>query len=279
MRRSLASFAAAGSLLFLAAPSWAQGVPSPYAQNQPLTAPAPMDPNAPGSPAAPQGSYTDSSYHTTTARLDEAEREDSKRKFEVFWIDAHLGGSYIDMRQLSDSDLRIEKASAGGPAFSLGAGARFLVLVVGARARYNALSSFNMWQLNGEVGLKLPISAIDFLIGVHGGYSFVGSLGDAALATNTNVPTAADQVKVRGFNAGLDVGLDYYVSPTFSVGVGALGDFLFLNRPPVDKPEGFDRLPADQQAAIDNDPIYQRSGSSAGFQAAGFLRLGLHFGL
>jgi hypothetical protein len=151
--------------------------------------------------------------------------------------------------------------------------------VLGARARYNALSSFNMWQLNGELGFKLPVGAADILIGGHGGYSFVGSLGQAALATSTNVPTEADQVKIRGWNAGLDLAFDYYVSPTFSVGVGAIGDFLFLNRPPLAKPAGFDQLPPEQQNAINNDPLYQRSGSSAGFQAAGFLRLGLHFGL
>ncbi len=263
--RRLACTAVASAFLFSVTRASAQGVAPP----------PPIDPNAPGSPTGTEQLQ----QQETTQRLDEAEREDSKRNFELIWVDGQLGGSYIDMQQLSSTDLRVEKASSGGPAFSLGAGVRFVVLVLGARARYNALSSFNMWQLNGEVGLKLPINSLDVLIGAHGGYSFVGSLGQAALATNTNVPTESDQVKIRGWNAGLDLALDYYVSPTFSVGVGALADFLFLNRPPVDKPAGFEQLPADQQAAIDNDPLYQKSGTSAGFQAAGFLRLGLHFGL
>src|SRR6185436_5055543 len=98
-------------------------------------------------------------------------------------------------------------------------------------------------------------------------------------ATSQNAPKASDQVKVRGFNAGLDLALDYYVSPTFSVGVGGLADFLFLNRPAIGLPAGFEQLPADQQQAIRNDPLYQQSGTSAGFQAALMLRLGLHFGL
>lgn len=265
--RRFACTVLASAFLFAAATASAQGVAPP----------PPIDPNAPGSPT---GTSADQQQQmATTQRLDEAEREDSKRNFELFWVDAQLGGSYIDMQQLSETDLRVEKASSGGPAFSLGAGLRFVVLVLGARARYNALSAFNMWQLNGEVGLKLPVSSFDILIGAHGGYSFVGSLGQASVATSTNVPTEADQVKIRGWNAGLDLAFDYYVSPTFSVGVGAIGDFLFLNRPPVAKPEGFDQLPADQQNAINNDPLYQRSGTSAGFQAAGFLRLGLHFGL
>lgn len=248
---------------------------SASAQN--LAPPPPIDPNAPGSPTG--NGLEAQQQQATTERLDEAEREDSKRGFELFWLDAHLGGSYIDMRQLSDSDLRLEKASSAGPAFSLGAGVRFVVLVLGARARYNALAAFNMWQLNGEVGLKLPIASSDILIGAHGGYSFVGSLGQASVATDTTTPADTDQVKIRGFNAGLDFAYDYYVSPMFSVGAGAIGDFLFLNRPPVSKPAGFEQLPVEQQNAINNDPLYQKSGTSAGFQAALFLRLGLHFGL
>ena len=183
------------------------------------------------------------------------------------------------MRQFSSETFQIEKASAGGPAFSLGLGVRFVVLVLGARIRHNALTSFNMWQLNAEVGLKIPIHSFDLLFGLHGGYSFVGRLGDTAVATNTDIPSNQDAVSIRGFNAGLDFAFDYYVSPLFSVGVGLPLDFLFLNRPPVDKPDGYDALTPAQKSAVDNDPLYQRSGTSFGFQLTGVLRLGLHFGL
>lgn len=229
---------------------------------------------APGSPLAdPQ------EEGETTRRLDEAEQKDSGRNFELFWLDGSIGGSYVNMAQFSSETLQIEKTSAGGPAFSLGAGLRFVILVLGARLRHNALSSFNMWQINAEAGLKIPTSSFDILFGLHGGYSFVGRLGDAGLATNTNTPASTDAVSIRGFNAGVDVAFDYYVSPLFSVGAGILGDFLFLNRPPIDKPAGFASLPPEQQAAINDDPLYQKSGTSAGLQLAGGLRLGLHFGL
>jgi hypothetical protein len=134
-----------------------------------------------------------------------------------------------------------------------------------------------MWQLNGEVGFKIPISSVDILFGIHGGYSFVGSLGDGSVAAQSSAtPTNTDAVKIRGFNAGLEFALDYYVSPTFSVGGGVFADGLFLNRPPVALPAG---LTADQQAAVAADPLYQQSGTSAGLQLGGGLRLGLHFGL
>jgi hypothetical protein len=244
---------------------WSSG-----AEAQELQPPPPMNPNAPPPPPA-EGE--------TQRTLDEAEQKDSGRNFELFWIDGTIGGSYIDMRSFDESSLNIKKSSAGGPAFSLGAGLRFLVFVAGARIRHNALSSFNMWQINGELGVKIPVSSIDLLFGLHGGYSFVGRLGDANQATNTSTPVANDAVSVRGFNGGLDVALDYYVSPLFSVGAGVLGDVLLLNRPPVALPSNFSQLPPEQQAAVRNDPLYQKSGTSAGFQLAGGLRLGLHFGL
>jgi len=244
---------------------------------QDLAPPPPIDPNQPGSPTGPGNEAQQ--QQATNNTLNEAEREDSGRKFELIWIDGQLGGSYINMAQLSESNFKIEKASSVGPAFSLGAGVRFVILYLGARARYNALSAFNMWQLNGEVGLKLPVSSLDVIIGAHGGYSFVGSLGQASAATNSDTPSNNDAVKIRGFNAGLDFGIDYFVSPTFSVGVGGLADFLFLKRPPLDLPGNFSSLPPDKQAAVKNDPVYQQSGTSVGFQAALMLRLGLHFGL
>jgi hypothetical protein len=279
MRRSSCSVAARSSLsasvavLVLAAATTyterarAQDYPPPA----PMAPPAPMGPNGPGTaPGAPPPG------DATQAKLNESESEDSGRGFELFWLNGEVGGSYTDMAQFSSEKLQVEKTSAGGPFFGLGAGLRFVVLVLGARVRYNALSAFNLWQVNGELGLKLPIRSVDVLVGGHGGYSFVGSLGDAGLATSTNVPDAKDRVSIRGFNAGLDLAFDYYVSSTFSVGVGAFGDVLFLNRPPVDKPDG---LTAEQQAAIANDPLYQKSGTSAGIQAGAALRLGLHFGL
>jgi hypothetical protein len=277
----LGSALLASCVVFAAAEARAQDGPA---------VPPPMDPNAPGAPGAPgspaapgaPGSPAVGQEAAQLEELNKAEREDSGRHFELFWIDGNVGGSYIDMRQFSSETLGVEKASSVGPAFSLGAGLRFVVFVVGARARYNALSAFNMWQINGELGLKFPIRSFDFLIGGHGGYSFVGRLGDASVAANTNTPTDADAVKVRGFNAGLDVALDYYVSPTFSIGVGGMADALFLNRPPAPLPDLSALPPAERAAAeasIQNDPLYQKSGASIGMQLGVGLRLGLHFGL
>lgn len=244
------------------------------AMAQELAPPPPMSPSSPGSPSVDEQRRLE-----TSRKLDEAEQKDSGRNFELFWLDGQVGGSYIDMAQFSSSTFQIEKTNSAGPAFSVGAGVRLVLFVLGARLRYNALSAFNMWQINAETGLKIPVSSFDILFGLHGGYSFVGRLDDVGLATSTNTPSSADAVSIRGLNAGLDFGLDYYVTPMFSVGAGVLGDVLFLNRPAVDKPANFGSLTPEQQKAIGSDPLYQKSGTSAGFQLSGGLRLGLHFGL
>jgi hypothetical protein len=275
MRRLLPSLGAA-AVLAVTSNALAQDLQPPPPMQQPaqpgLAPPPPMQQPL----GQPQPNNEQLQKQETAKKLDEAESEDSHRSFELFWIDGSIGGSYIDMAQFSSSDLAVKKTSAGGPAFSLGAGIRLLVFYAGARLRYNALSLFNLWQINGELGIKVPISSIDFMAGLHGGYSFVGRLGDANQATDTSTPASNDAVSVRGFNVGLDVALDYYVSSLFSVGFGVLGDALILNRPPVDLPSG---LTAEQQAAAKDDPLYQKSGTSAGLGLAGMLRLGLHFGL
>jgi len=283
MRRFLVSFsrlvAPSALLLLSTTPAAAQdATPPPPA----IAPPPPLDPNVPGSPtgdpnAPGQPGQATTPEQATNAKLDEAERDDNGRKFELVWFDAQAGASYIDMRQFSSSSFQIEKASSAGPMVSLGAGLRLVVFVIGVRAKYNALSAFNMWQLNGEAGFKIPIGKVDLLLGAHGGYSFVGNIGEGTVATNTGgTPTNADAVKIRGFNAGLDFALDYYVTDTFSIGGGFFADFLYLNRPPVDKPAG---LTAQESAALDSQPLYRDSGTSAGLQLGGALRLAVHFGL
>jgi hypothetical protein len=231
-----------------------------------------MNPPATG-PGAPTTDGTDAA---TSRQLDEAEQKDSGRNFELIWIDATAGGSYVNMRQFSASTLSIDKTSAGGGAFSLGAGLRFVIFYVGARARYNALSAFDMWQFNAEAGLKIPVGSLDVLLGLHGGYSLVGGLDSVTGGANSS---AASDAAPKGFNGGLDFALDYYVTKNFSIGGGILGDFLYLKRPQLDKPPGFSSLPAAEQQQITNSPLYKQSGTAAGLEVSGGLRLGLHFGL
>lgn len=232
---------------------------------QGIAPPPPMDPNA--QPLTP-------GQQDTHNQLREAESEDSGRGFELVWVNADLGGSYINLSQFSSTSLAVEKSTSGGPMFGVGAGLRFLFLSIGARARYNALSAFSMWQLNGELGVKIPISKLDLYFGAHGGWSWVGSLGDASIDTSSRANSG--DVSVRGFNAGLELGADYFLTSLFSLGLGVNGDALFLKRPPVVIPAN---VPAAEAMAIAANPLYAQSGTSVGFGLGAALRVGLHFGL
>ena len=178
----------------------------------------------------------------------------SERSFDLFWFDAQVNASYANISRL---------ASTAGPAFSLGVGIRLTLLVIGLRLGYSAFSSFSLWQGNLEVGAKIPVShSIDFLLKVHGGGGVAGSLDDAAnKALGPSSPSANEPGKNGALNAGLETGLDYYITrreanslkgqpPIFSVGFGAIADVLALHR----------------------------ERTSTGLQVGGGVRFGVHLG-
>jgi hypothetical protein len=248
------------------------------ARAQDLAPPPPIDPNAPGAPNRPP-EPANTGEPTTVQQLETAEREDSGRNFEIFYVNAEVGGSYINMESFSSSSLQLAKSSSGGPMFGLGGGLRLLIFTVGARARLHQLSAFSLWDLNGELGLHIPIKKVDLYLGLHGGYTFVGTLGDATIASpNPNVASPAGDTSIHGFDAGLSLGFDYYLSSLFSLGVDGTGDFLFLKRPPVALPASVALLTQAQRDVITKDPLYAKSGDSVGFGISVSLHAGLHFG-
>ncbi len=246
------------------------------AQAQGLAPPPPIDPSSPGAPNRPSGPVNEDGK-STTQQLDESEKKDSGRNFELFYLNGDVGLSYISLDSFSQTNLALQKTNSLGPAFSVGAGLRLLILSAGVRMKLNQLSAFSLWQLNAEVAFHFTESKFDPYIGLHGGYSFVGALsGSSVDPGNAGATNPSSDVSVRGFNGGMDLGFDYYLSSIFSIGVNAEGEALFLKRPPVPIPAG---TPQDVADKIKSQPLYANSGSSAGFGAAGFLRIGLHLGL
>ncbi len=235
---------------------------------QDLAPPPPMDPNAPNGPPPAQTTQVAETNRT----LDEGEKEDSGRGLEWVWLNAEVGASYINMEQFNSNNLALEKSSSAGPMFGLGAGIRLFVLTFGVRARLHQLSAFNLWEVNGEIGLHVPIKRIDPYISLHGGYAFVGSLSSDSLGAASS--NSAGDVSIHGFDVGLSGGLDYYFTKALSVGLDVTLDALFLKRPPTPLPAG---LTTAEQAAIRQQPLYANSGDSAGFGMSGSLHLGVHF--
>jgi hypothetical protein len=205
------------------------------------------------------------SASATEAELDQADKQDAGRGLEFFWFNVEGGAQYLGLQTFRANDLvdaDVVSTNEVGPLFGAGVGVRLIVFTLGARFRLGSFQAWQLWTLNAELGMKIPLGAFEPYFVFGGGYASLGkfegdALGDAG-------------VSVRGFNVRGGFGLDYYVADTFSIGGNLSGDLLFLTRPKVDasKLEGEDGLEAE---------IYARDGSGIG--AAGTLTVvaGLHF--
>jgi hypothetical protein len=259
MKRFSLALAAAGGLAssLLASPAHAQ-----------LEPPPPMG----------SGSGSGSTYSPTVTPNSADESQDSGLGLEWVYLNADLGVGYADMASFSASSLSMQQTSSTGPAFGVAAGVRLIFLSLGVRAEDLQLSSFNLWELSGELALHMRIWRIDPYFGVRGGYAFTGSLSSDAVGNAVN--NAPPEVSIHGFDVGPTFGIDYYISSLVSLGVDANAQVLFLQRPKAAIPDLSALPPAEAaaaQAQITSNPLYQQSGSSVGLAVAGTGHLGIHF--
>lgn len=219
--RSLSAGAVLATLLFVGARAAAQ-VPS----MQPAPYGAPYGQPAYGAPAP---------AFTTTAPPN-AHEEDSGRGLELVYARAGIRGAMIASEALGKGELRLKDPTGFGGALDVGVGVRLLVLTVGPRARALVLSNGTLFQVGGEVALRLPLGRLDPFVGIEGGYTFGSRSKDAfsvgcAPGTPTDPCTVSGSSRaVSGLDLGLTGGLDYYVSPMLSFGGQASILFLFLSR-------------------------------------------------
>ena len=91
-----------------------------------------------------------------------------------------------------------------------------------------------LWQLGGEIALRLPLGRWDPFIALQGGYTFGSkSRDDIQCRSGPCQGTSTDAVSISGADFGLAGGFDYYVSPVFSLGGDLAAMMLFLSRDPV----------------------------------------------
>jgi hypothetical protein len=235
-----------------------------------MSVPPPPDTSQPPPNYAP----STSAEGAQNQELASDEKKDSGRILEIVWANAEAGFGYINMQQISSSNLQIQNATSAGGMFGVGAGIRLLVFTLGVRARLNELSAFNLWELNGELGFHIPIKRWDPYFALHGGYTFVGTLSSSAVGDSLGA--SPSDISIHGADAGVSLGADYYILPVLSLGLDVTGEALFLSRPPLALPPGFNLLPAAMQNQITSNPLYSASGDSVGFGLSGSLHLGLH---
>lgn len=202
--------------------------------------------------------------------LERADREDSGRGLEWLWAEGEVGGTYVGLSTFHANSLIDSGTIAsnqGGVVVGVGAGLRLVFITLGARFRNAWLSDFNLWSLDGELGLHVPLGAIDQALTLAGGYTSTSSFSPKDLLTGDEF-----DVDIWGANARVGYSIDYYFLDWLSLGLDLTGEALFLKRKGA-VPE----LPVPGVQVPDSvSQIYEHDGSSVGGAFTGTLVVGAH---
>lgn len=277
----------------------AQPAPPPESAPPPGSAPPGSDPAAPPAPPPLQAgglqapppdatSYPVNSLPPTPTeqQLDDSSRHDSGRGLEFVYFDVEGGVQQVGLRTLHTSNLVPETVptSDTGSMFGVGAGLRLVVLTIGPRFRIGHFSDWDLWSLDGELGIHLPLGDVEPHFTLGAGYSKLGNASATGL-------TSDSQVRIRGYNVRVGFGIDYYVTHIFSIGANLTGEVLGLTRPGVDPTQlpqvsqtdasacANQPTPEQQQACVQGElkKVYSVDGSSLGLSGSLSVVLGLHF--
>jgi hypothetical protein len=255
------------------APSFAQTWGQPP-QQQPQT------PGQYGGAPPPQPSYASpsgysSSYESNRVNndLSRSERENSGRGLEWVWLNGELGFETVSLKTFKNDNLvdsKFVSDSASGIVYGAGLGVRLIIFTLGARFRLGNFSEWDLWTLNLEAGFHIPLGDFEPYVNLGGGYASVGAFGTKNIGGGINKAN----VDITGYNIRLGGGLDYYVTPAFSVGASVSGELLGLSRSGLKgltNPQGQSDSDADTQA------VYAADGSSVGSALTLAAVVGVHF--
>ncbi len=179
------------------------------------------------------------------------------RLTEILYFNVEAGAEYVSLQSLHLDEQLLPSTvnTAGiGPALGLGAGLRFVLITLGPRFRFANLPDYDLWSIGGELGLHVPLGAVEPWLRLGGGFAKVGRLQD-------------QRVRISGYDVRLGLGLDYYFSKNWSLGFAGSGEILGLTRPGVNLNEASGSLQED---------ILKLDGSSVGLAVMGALVFGAH---
>jgi hypothetical protein len=264
MKRRLGISAAAVAVSLLLLPALARAEDAPAGADLEaggLKPPAPVESAASSAPPS-----------QPEAQLELAKQEDSGRGLEFVWLNADVGGEYLGLQTLKAKQLvdsNIVKSKGLGAVYGAGLGVRLLVFTVGARFRLGNFSDWQVWTLNAEAGLRIPLGRLEPYVTLGGGYASLGDFGGSTFASSLK----AASVKANGVDVRAGVGLDVYLTNTFSVGGNLTGEALFLGR------SGTNSAPPSgaSQNELNAAAVFAGHGSGIGAGATLSAVLGLHF--
>lgn len=268
LRRNRVPVAAGLAVILSSAVAGAQPTSPPLypAPPPPYTPPAPP-PLTTGGLTPPPTTAQSPGETQTMYQLERAEREDAGRGLEFVWLNVEAGYEYISLQSFKASSLvdgELIEDSGSAFAFGVGAGVRLIFFTLGARFRLAQLSAWDLWTLNGEIGLHLPFGALEPSITLGAGYASLGALDVDNAGSGLNV----DDIEASGLNARVGAALDWYVNPLLSIGAQGSFEVLVLSRDASAQPAAMPPEAAD---------VYERDGDGVGLAVTATGVVGLHF--
>ncbi len=265
------SIAVAFALLLGASPSRAQSPPQPGQAPRPpsmfggmmsgLQIPPPTPPSA--------------ASLRVSEELDEAKRQDSGRGLEWVWIDVEGGFEQLGLQTFNAGTAAflagLVPTSASGGVVGVGVGARLLYFTLLLRGRVGIFDIGELYRLGLEGGFHVPLGRVEPRVALAAGYAQMANLHDVVGGA------AGSAIALRGFHARVGAGLDYYVTPVFSIGGDVSGELLGLTRPALSMAQVTNiqkSAPANLQKSAD---LLLQSSSGWGGTLAATALLGLHF--
>lgn len=230
-----------------------------------LAPPPPM----PASATSPEAGKTEE-------RLDKAKKQDSGRGLEWIWANVGGGFEHLGLRTFNPKNENfaagfVDTAASGGM-ISGGLGARLLFFTLGARGRITFFSPYNRLSLGPEIGFHFPLGDFEPHADIGVGWTGLGSFGGA-------VAGDADAIAMHGIYARVGGGIDYYLSPAFSIGLAASVELVHLTRPGITAAQldAIKSLPTLTAAERDRAALLGAEATSNGGALGVTGQLGLHF--
>jgi hypothetical protein len=221
-----------------------------------------------------------------TSKQDKTRKEESKDEEEEefgeewVWLDARAGYTFMDMLTFDAADglltAGLVPTSVGGPSVAVGAGVRLWFVTLGPRVTVSMFDpadgrqgSFNMWSVDAEVGLRIPLGRVEPHFVLAAGYSALGGINDA-------VEPIGNGFDIEGANVRAGGGLDVYITENVSLGADVSGEVLVLSRPgmPLEEVTTARDVGTINEAEAE---VLQADGSSTGAALTVLGGFGIHF--
>jgi hypothetical protein len=198
---------------------------------------------------------------------------------QLFYFDGQGGFESVQLRtffaDFNTVSAGLLPSSGLGPTARVGAGLRFGFITLGLRGRVasfedqSTVGSWQIWSLDAELGVRVPLHRVEPHLVLAGGYSSFGGLGNA-------VAGISNGLDVHGLDVRLGGGIDYWATRTVSLGIDVDGELLAIARPGVSVR---DLATAKQIGTIDDAKarVLEASGSSVGAAYSVDAAVGIHF--